>query len=70
MELAMGTHLDLVTATCASSRFAVCALRSHELQPMEFHMVTRMTTVSSLMYMYPFLPGEALPTCTRGRDEM
>src|SRR6218665_3100335 len=49
-RLAMAAHLDRVLATCASSRFALRTLRSHGLRPGELHVVTRATTVSSLIY--------------------
>src|SRR6218665_1343149 len=49
----MGAHLDRVIDNCASSRFALRTLRAHGLPPPELHLVTRMTTVSSLMYAWP-----------------
>jgi len=52
-RLVMGAHLDRVLSTCASSRFALRTLKSHGLRPGELHMVTRATTVSSLMYLTP-----------------
>jgi len=53
LRLAMGAHLDRVLATCASSWFALRTLRSHGLRPGKLHVVTRATTVSSLMYASP-----------------
>src|SRR6218665_3455895 len=47
----MGAHLDRLVANCASSRFALRTLRAHGSP--ELHLVTRMTTVSSLMYASP-----------------
>src|SRR6218665_2825284 len=52
-RLTMEVHLDHVLATCASSRFGFRTLRTHGLRPAELHMVTRATTVSSLMYASP-----------------
>src|SRR6218665_367725 len=52
-RLSMRAHLDRMLATCASSRFALRTLRSHGLRPVELHMVSRATTVSSLMYASP-----------------
>src|SRR6218665_3257333 len=52
-HLSMGAHLDRMIANCASSRFALRTLRAHGLPPPELHLVTRMTTVSSLMYASP-----------------
>src|SRR6218665_205994 len=52
-RLSMGAHPDRVIANCASSRFALRSLRAHDLPPPELHLVTRMTTVSSLMYASP-----------------
>src|SRR6218665_2395148 len=40
-------------ANCASSRFALRTLRAHGLPPPELYLVTRMTSVSSLMYASP-----------------
>src|SRR6218665_805820 len=62
----MGAHLDRVIANCASSRFALRTLRAHSLPPPELHLVTRMTTVSSLMYASP--SWWASPTRQIGRD--
>src|SRR6218665_3528104 len=69
--LVLGFHLDgvLHVATCASSRFALRTLRSHGLRPAELHMVTRATTVSSLMYT-PLRPGGASPMPRRGHDSI
>jgi len=52
-RLAMGAHFESVIPNCASSRFALRTLRAPGLRPLELHLVTRMTTVSSLMYAYP-----------------
>src|SRR6218665_1742333 len=40
-------------ANYASSRLALQTLRAHGLPPPELHLVTRMTTISSLMYTSP-----------------
>ena len=46
----MGAYHDRVIANyCVSFRFALRTLRAHGLRPLELHLVTRMTTVSSLM---------------------
>src|SRR6218665_3651097 len=50
-RLAMSEHIDRIITSCASSKFALRTLRSHGLQPI--HLVTRMTTVASLLYASP-----------------
>jgi len=51
--LSMSDHIDTKLATCASSIYALRTLKKHELQPQQLHVVTRATTLNSLLYASP-----------------
>src|SRR6218665_653159 len=55
----MTDHVSQVLNTCSSSMFVLRLLRTHGLQPQELHLVTRPTTVSSILYATPALWGLA-----------
>jgi len=44
---------DTKLATCASSIYALRTLKKHGLQPQQLHVVTRATTLNSLLYASP-----------------
>src|SRR6218665_1937332 len=47
------TQQILYFIRCSSSMFALRLLRTHGLQPQELHLVTRATTVASILYATP-----------------
>src|SRR6218665_1147885 len=52
-QLKMSDHIDRTLSSCASSQFALRALRSHGLRPQELQLVARLTSVASLLYASP-----------------
>ena len=49
-QLSIGDHIDRAVSSCTSSKFALRTRRSHDLRPLELHLVARATTVASLQY--------------------